>query len=193
MYNVFFSHILEKVTLNEQEKQKIITYFIAKKLRKKEFLLKEGEICRYLSFVEKGLLKSYNVDPKGIEHVNMFALEGWWSSDIYSFFTGEKAIFYIDAIQDSEILMITLSDFEKMTLEIPIMDRYFRILFQNSLVTKEHRLLSSVTYSAKEKYSNLFQSNPELIQRVPQNLIASYLGITPETLSRVKKEITKQR
>lgn len=89
--------------------------------------------------------------------------------------------------------MITLTDFEKMTLEIPIMDRYFRILFQNSLFTKERRLLNSVTYSAEEKYLLLAESNPKLLQRIPQNLIASYLGITPETLSRIKKNIAGRK
>jgi CRP-like cAMP-binding protein len=90
-------------------------------------------------------------------------------------------------------LKITLADFEKMTLELPVMDRYFRILFQNSLFTKERRLLGSVTHSAEEKYLQLTESNPLLLQRVPQNLIASYLGITPETLSRIKKNIMHRK
>jgi CRP-like cAMP-binding protein len=193
MFEVFFSHILEKVSLSDKEKELLKTYFTYKKLRKKQFLLEEGEICTYLSFVERGLLKSYNVDKKGVEHVNLFAWEGWWTSDLASFFKEEKAIFTIDAIEESEILMITLADFEKMTLEIPVMDRYFRMLFQNSLFTKERRLLGSVTYSAEEKYLQLAESNPKLLQRVPQNLIASYLGITPETLSRIKKNSAQQK
>jgi CRP-like cAMP-binding protein len=193
MFEVFFSHILEKVSLTDKEKELLKTYFTFTKLRKKQFLLKEGEVCNYLSFVEKGLLKSYNIDEKGVEHVNLFAWEGWWTSDLASFFKEENAIFSIDAIEDSEILKITLADFEKMTLELPVMDRYFRILFQNSLFTKERRLLGSVTYSAEEKYLQLAESNPLLLQRVPQNLIASYLGITPETLSRIKKNIMHRK
>ena len=193
MFDVFFSHILEKVSLTDKEKELLKTYFTYKKLRKKQFLLEEGEVCHYLSFVERGLLKSYNVDEKGVEHVNLFAWEGWWTSDLSSFFKEERAVFTIDAIEDSEILMITLADFEKMTLEIPVMDRYFRILFQNSLFTKERRLLGSVTYSAEEKYLRLAESNPKLLLRVPQNLIASYLGITPETLSRIKKNIAQRQ
>jgi CRP-like cAMP-binding protein len=193
MFEVFFLHILEKVSLTDNEKELLKTYFTSKKLRKKQFLLEEGEVCNYLSFVERGLLKSYNVDEKGVEHVSLFAWEGWWTSDLSSFFKEEKSIFTIDAIEDSEILMITLTDFEKMTLEIPIMDRYFRILFQNSLFTKERRLLNSVTYSAEDKYLLLAESNPKLLQRIPQNLIASYLGITPETLSRIKKNIAGRK
>lgn len=189
MFEVLFSHILNKVALTNKDKELLKTYFTYRKLQKKEFLLHEGQVSTSLSFVTRGLLKSYNIDEKGVEHVNLFAWEGWWTSDLSSFFKQEKSVINIDAIEESEVLMITLANFEKMTLELPIMDRYFRILFQNSLYTKEQRLLSAVTYSAEEKYVNLLTSNPQLLQRVPQNLIASYLGITPETLSRIKRNI----
>ena len=189
MFDVLFSHILKKVSLTEEEKSLLKSFFNAKNLRKKEFLLQEGEICHYLSFVSKGLLRSYHIDEKGDEHMNLFAWEGWWSSDIYSFSFNEMAQFNIDALEDSELLLITRENLEEMTLQIPKMDRYFRILFQNSLATKERRLVSSNSYTAKEKYIQLAESNPQMIQRVPQNLIASYLGLAPETLSRIKKNI----
>jgi len=189
MFDVLFSHILKKVSLTEEEKSLLKSFFNAKNLRKKEFLLQEGEICHYLSFVSKGLLRSYHIDERGDEHMNLFAWEGWWSSDIYSFSFNEMAQFNIDALEDSELLLITRENLEEMTLQIPKMDRYFRILFQNSLATKERRLVSSNSYTAKEKYIQLADSNPQMIQRVPQNLIASYLGLAPETLSRIKKNI----
>ncbi|SHL78736.1 Crp/Fnr family transcriptional regulator [Flavobacterium saccharophilum] len=189
MFDVLFSHILEKVSLTEEEKSLLKSFFVAKSLRKKEFLLREGEICHSLSFVSKGLLRSYHIDEKGDEHMNLFAWEGWWSSDIYSFSFNEIGQFNIDALEDSELLLITRENLEEMTLQIPKMDRYFRILFQNSLATKERRLVSSNSYTAKEKYIQLAESNPQMIQRVPQNLIASYLGLAPETLSRIKKNI----
>lgn len=193
MFEVLFAHVLEKVSLTEEEKDIIKTFFISKKLRKRQYLLQEGDVCKYLTFVGKGLLRSYNVDEKGDEHINLFALEGWWISDMYSFFSGENALFNIDAIEDAELLMITAIDFEEMTLKVPKMDRYFRLLFQNSLVTKERRLMSSITHTAEEKYIQLAEFSPEIVQRIPQNLIASYLGLAPETLSRIKKNIALRK
>ncbi|MBC6108987.1 Crp/Fnr family transcriptional regulator [Pedobacter fastidiosus] len=193
MFEVFFAHITEKVALTAADKEIIKSFFVPKKLRRKQYLLQEGEVCKYLSFVSTGLLRSYNVDEKGEEHMNMFAWEGWWTSDMSSFSTGEKAVFNIDALEASELLMITRVDLEEMTLKVPMMDRYFRILFQNSLITKERRLISATTYTAEEKYTQLAAHHPIMMQRIPQNLIASYLGLAPETLSRIKKNLALRK
>jgi CRP-like cAMP-binding protein len=193
MFEVFFIHVNEKVSLTDEEQQTIKTFFSPKKLRKKQYLLQEGDVCKYMAFVEKGILRSYNVDDKGYEHMIQFAWEGWWISDTYSFLSGEPAAYNIDAIEDAELLLISLSHFEEMMLKVPKMERYFRILFQNNIISKERRLLSSITYSAEEKYLKLSETNPELIQRIPQNLIASYLGITPETLSRIRKHLLHRK
>lgn len=193
MIQVLFSHIKEKVILTEADKETIQTFFVSKKLRKRQYLLQEGDVCKNLTFIAKGLLRTYNVDEKGDEHMSVFGWEGWWLSDFNSFLTGDPAVFNIDAIEDSELLLISRADYESLTLSVPIMDRYFRILYQNSIVTKERRLMSSITHSAEEKYVQLTQSNPKMIERVPQNLIASYLGIAPETLSRIKKNLTLRK
>jgi len=189
MINILFKHIGEKVQLCEEDKVIIQTFFKEKKLRKRQLLLEQGEVCRYLSFISSGLMRTYNVDEKGNEHMSLFGWEGWWLSDFNSFLTGETSVFSIDAIEPSELLMITLADYEALTLAVPLMDRYFRILYQNSLITKEKRLLSSIKHTAEEKYLQLADTNPEMLKRVPQNLIASYLGIAPETLSRIRKKL----
>jgi CRP-like cAMP-binding protein len=189
MINVLLSQIEEKVSLTDQDKEAIKPFFVSKKLRRRQYLLQEGDVCKHLAFIAKGLLRSYNVDEKGNEHINVFGWEGWWLSDFQSFLSGVPAVFNIDAIEDSELMMISLADYNALTLKVPIMDRYFRILYQNSLVTKERRLMSASTHTAEEKYVQLAESNPHLIERIPQNLIASYLGFAPETLSRIKKNL----
>jgi len=189
MYDIIFKHIEEKVQLSQSEKELIKTFFKPKKLKKKQFLVVEGHVCSYLTFVSKGLLKSYNVDDKGNEHINQFSPEGWWTSDMSSFFSGGISFYSIDAMEDSAVLLITREDFENLTLQVPVMDRYFRLLFQNSLITKERRLISSHTHTAEEKYRYIVENNPDFIRRIPQNLLASYLGLSPETLSRLKKNI----
>jgi len=189
MYNVLFSHIEEKVSVTEQDKEAIKLFFTYKKLRKRQYLLQEGDVCKYMAFVAKGLLRTYNVDEKGNEHMSIFGWEGWWLSDFSSFLTGETAVFNIDAIEESELLLISRTEYEKLTIAVPVMDRYFRILYQNSLVTKERRLMSSITHTAEEKYKSLLESSPKIGERIPQHLIASYLGIAPETLSRIRKKL----
>jgi CRP-like cAMP-binding protein len=193
MLDILLNQIQEKVLLSDQEKEVVKTFFIPKRLRKRQYLLQEGDVCKHLAFIAKGLLRSYNIDEKGIEHVNVFGWEGWWLSDFHSFLSGVPAVFNIDAIEDSELLMISLEDYNALTLAVPIMDRYFRILYQNSLVTKERRLMSAVTHTAEEKYVQLAESNPHIIERIPQNLIASYLGFAPETLSRIKRNLAGKK
>jgi len=190
MIEVLFKHIEEKVLLTPSDKEVIKFFFHPKKIRKRQYLLQQGDLCKNLAFVVSGLLRTYNVDDKGVEHMNIFGWEGWWLSDFNSFLTGEPAIFNIDAIENSEILMISRENYDELTLAVPIMDRYFRILYQNSLVTKEKRLMSNITHTAEQKYLQLLEFNPEIVNRIPQNLVASYLGIAPETLSRIKKKLS---
>lgn len=187
MFPTLIKHLTEKIALSEEAQAKLPQFFEHKTLAKKEFLLQEGDYCKQLTFISKGLLKSYTLDDKGQEHISLLAWEGWWVSDFKSFICDEPAILYIDAVEASEVLLITHENYERMLLEIPAMERYFRILYQNSLVTKDRRLISSNSYSAEEKYRHLLKLYPFIGKRVPQHLIASFLGITPETLSRIKK------
>ncbi len=186
MFDVLFKHLQEKIELTEKEKISIPSFFEPKKVRKKELLFREGEYCKQLSFVSKGALKSYTLDEKGHEHINLLAWEGWWVSDFRSFICDVKTTLYLDAIEDAELLLISKFNYERLLEEVPVMERYFRLLYQNSLITKDKRLISSNTFSTEEKYKELIEMYPFISQRIPQHLIASYLGVTPETLSRIK-------
>ncbi|WP_443946995.1 Crp/Fnr family transcriptional regulator [Pedobacter sp. AW1-32] len=191
MTDILFEHIELKVDLSQTDKELIVSFFEPKKIRKRQYLLQAGEQCKYLTFVSKGLLRTYNVDDKGNEHMSVFGSEGWWLSDFNSFLTGAPSMYNIDAIEDAELLLLSKANFEAITLKVPIMDRFFRILFQNSIVTKERRLTSSISHTAKEKYLDFISANPNVRERIPQHLIASYLGIAPETISRIKKDLLK--
>lgn len=190
MFEVLLKNINKKVVLTEKEQEQVKTFFIPKKLRRKQFLLQEGETCQYTAFVEKGLLRSYTVDDKGHEHVLQFALEDWWIADLYSFLTGEPSGYNIDALEDAELLLINNTSYEAMMEAVPRMERYFRILTQNSLIATQRRLSGNISLSAEENYKRLIAGNTTILQRVPQHMIASFLGIAPETLSRVRRQMS---
>ena len=188
MFEILLRNIQNKISLTEAEKEICTSFFTAKKLRKKQYFLQEGDVCKYLAFVEKGALRSYTIDEKGAEHILQFALENWWISDMYSFYTQLPGTYTIDALEDSEILLITLADFEKMLLEVPKMERYIRILLQNNLIASNNRMSCSLTFTAEQKYYKFTESFPDIFNRVPQHMIASFLGFTKETLSRIRSK-----
>lgn len=189
MFELLLQNISKKVSLTAEEWQLCQSFFTPKKLRKKQYLLQEGDVCKYTAFVNKGLLRSYNIDEKGSEHTIQFALEDWWMADIYSFLTGEASACNIDALEDAELLLITKTAQDDMLLQIPKMERYFRLLMQSSLIAMQRRLIGSLNYTAEDKYLQLLAVSPSIVQRVPQHYIASYLGITPETLSRIRRQM----
>jgi CRP-like cAMP-binding protein len=193
MYEILEKKLSEKISLTDDEFNLAKTFFIPKKLRKKQYLLQEGDVCKYLAFVEKGILRSYSVDEKGNEHVIQFALEGWWIADSYSLLTGEPSGYNIDALEDAELLLLSHASNEMLFDKIPKFERYFRFLMQNNMIALQRRLLGSLSQSAEEKYIRLSQAYPDIIQRVPQHLIASYLGVTPETLSRIRKQMSLRK
>jgi CRP-like cAMP-binding protein len=150
-----------------------------------------GEVCRYENFVVTGCMRAYSVDDKGHDHITMFGMEGWWISDMYSFLTGTPATLHIEALEDSEVLSIEKPELEKLYMEVPKFERFFRILLQNSFIANQQRILASISQTAQEQYLAFIKKYPSLEQRVPQHQIASYLGLTPETISRIRRQIMK--
>ncbi|MCI0751390.1 MAG: Crp/Fnr family transcriptional regulator [Flammeovirgaceae bacterium] len=188
MYDLLFSNISKHIILDEREAAIVQSLFKPRVLRKRQYLLQAGDISRFENFVTKGLLRAYTVDRDGDEHIAMFAMEGWWISDMFSFLTETPATQHIDALEDSEVLHIEKPDLEKLYREVPKFDRFFRILLQNAFVANQQRVIASISETAEEQYLNFIRKYPTLEQRIPHHQIASYLGITPETISRIRKQ-----
>jgi CRP-like cAMP-binding protein len=193
MYELLYKKITELISISEEEFDFCKTLFLPKKLRKRQYLLQEGDVCKYNTFVSKGLLRSYTVDNKGTEHILQFAFEGWWIGDIYSFLTEKPSSFNIEALEACELLLITKPSWELLLSKIPSFERYFRILIQNNLIATQKRLMGTLSESAEEKYTNLINNFPGCLHRVPQHMIASYLGITRETLSRIRSQMAARK
>ena len=190
MYQVLKESFQEHVSLTDEEWEMCKNNFRPKRMLKRQFLLQEGDVCRELAFVEKGALYSYTVDSKGNQHVIRFAFEGWWMANLQSFFTGNPTTLNIEVLEDSELLMLDRKNHEKLLDEIPAYERYHRIIVQNAYVALQQRAENALGLTAEEKYSRLIEQNPEFMNRVPLNLVASYLGMSPETLSRVRSNFS---
>lgn len=167
-------------------------HYEVKKVQKNQFLLQYGEICRYIYFVEKGLLKMYSIDKNGKEHIIQFAPESWLTSDRSSLYFNEKSIYYIEAVEDSEVLLLHPDFINKLVGEFPNSLEKSDILLQKHIKSLQDRINSLLGETAEERYMKFIKMYPDLLLRVPQWMIASYLGITPESLSRVRKELARK-
>jgi CRP-like cAMP-binding protein len=191
MFDRLREHVSRQVPLTDEEFPACTNVFVPKRLRKGAYLAQEGEVSKYLAFVTSGCLRSYGIDKKGDEHIVQFAVEGWWISDMYSFLTGRPGEYFIDALEESDLLLIDAASYETLCASVPKFERYFRILLQNNYVATHHRVLASISMTAEERYLEMVEKQPGIIQRVAQRHIASYLGITPEALSRIRQRLTR--
>jgi CRP-like cAMP-binding protein len=189
MYELFFKKFQETVPLTTKEQELIKEYLTPKKLRKKQYLLQEGDVCKFIAFVEKGAMRSYSVDETGAEHIIQFALEGWLISDLYSFLTAEPATYNIDALEDCELVLISKSAQEELLKKVPKYETYTRLQITGAYLAMQRRLTSIISLPLEDRYTNFTSLYPDIVQRVPQHMIASYMGLTPETLSRVRKRM----
>ncbi|WP_372637409.1 Crp/Fnr family transcriptional regulator [Fodinibius sp.] len=186
MFEQLRESIQEHVSLPDKQWELCKNHFQPKRMLKRQFLLQEGDVCRQLTFLEKGSLYSYSVDSKGNQHVLRFAFEGWWIADLQSFFTGKPSTLNIEVLEDSELLVLDRKNHEKLLKEVPSYERYHRIIVENAYVALQQRVENALGLTAEEKYARLIKHNHEFMNRVPLNLVASYLGMSPETLSRVR-------
>ena len=187
--NLILNNISGYIHLNEAEKEFFVSMLKPINLKRKQMLLKTGEICRYSSFVVQGCLRGYSVDENGYEHVLNFAPRNWWIADMYSLITQKPGVLNIEALEDTEILTLSKIHQEELYVKVPVFERFFRIIIENSLVSYQQRLLDNLSLTAEERYNNFCKRYPTLITALPSKQIASYIGVTPEFFSKMKHQL----
>jgi CRP-like cAMP-binding protein len=193
MFDVLYQHISKKVSITPKEWEFITQQCIPKKVRKKQYLLQAGDKAEFGIFVNKGCLRSYTVDDNGEEHIVQFAIEGWWIGDLSAFLTNENASYNIDALEDTEVLLMDRDAQDRIIEQVPMYERYLRLLLQGNYIAMHRRLVYAISTTAEEKYLRMQKQYPDIMQRVPQHMIASYLGLKPETLSRIRKKLATDK
>jgi CRP-like cAMP-binding protein len=188
--NIILSGIAKHITLSVSEQEHFVSLLEPKTLRAKKLLLREGDICKHSSFVTSGCLRGYTVDKNGFEHVLTFAPKGWWIADMYSLLSQKPGTLTIEAMQDSELLLLSRKNQERLYDKIPKFERFFRIISENSLVAYQQRLMDNLSLTAQERYLKFCTTYPGLINELPQKQVAAYIGVTPEFLSKMKRKIS---
>ena len=193
MHKNLLAYIRERATssLTIDEEALIVATFQPKKLRKKQYFLEEGNVCKYVGFIVKGAMRQYSVDDKGVEHIVQLYIENYWASDRESAVTLTPSRFNIDAWENTELLVARVADMLDLIEKVPSFGQMTRLMDQRSFIVSQRRLNSTISNTAEKRYEEFADNHPQFIQRFPQHLIASFLGITKETLSRIRKQASK--
>jgi len=187
MFDILFAYFEKGFPLTEKDISLMRSVFLERRIKKGHFLQREGEKARYGAFVTRGFLRSYIIDNKGKEHIVQFAPENWWISDKSGTTEGETTSFFIDAIEDTDALLIDTAGHNKLIENMPGYAAMFQSGIQKRGAAKDKRIVHSLSATAEERYNDFLKTYPSIAMRVPQHMLASYLGITPETLSRIRK------
>lgn len=185
-------NIAKHVSLTPEEETLFLSKTETKQFKSKTILLSAGEVATCTYFVNSGILRSFNINDNIIEHVLHFACEGWWIGDMYSYISEKPGNLFIEVLEDAEVVIITKENQEILYQEIPKLERFFRILAENSLVSHQERLMDNLSLTAEERFEKFCSKYPTLIQKVPQKHIASYIGVTPEFFSKMKARLLKK-
>jgi len=177
--------------LNEEEKFIVEEIFKERRIKRKQFILQEGDICNQNTFIIEGCFRTYTVDDKGKEHNLQFSVENWWVGDIGSFHSEKPSKLYIEAIENSIILQCKKEDQINLFIKYPKFNQIFRVLAENAMVSMQNRILQNISSTAEERYLDFVQRQPHFFNRISNVQIASYLGVTPEFLSAIRKKIVK--
>jgi len=184
-HELLLNNIARHIALSAEEQRVLVTAFREQQVSRKKFLHREGDVQKQVFFVTSGCLRSYAIDKNGFEHVLQFAPPGWWIADMKSAITGQPGNLNIDAIEDSEILTVTKAGLDELFISIPQLERFFRILAENALAAYQQRLTDNLSLPARDRYANFVALYPSLAVSLSQKQVASYIGVTPEFLSKM--------
>ena len=185
----FLDYIDQFIQLTAEEQSILLSKVKVKKYLKGQFVVQNGDVCRHENFVLSGCLKTFYIDDEGQEHIVMFAIENWWTSDLGSFITQTPADLNVQCLKNSELVQITYGDLQQLYMEVPKLERFFRIIIQHAFVASQKRIINNFSLPALERYIQFRQQYPKIEQRVPQYMIASYLGMTKEFLSKIRAQL----
>jgi CRP-like cAMP-binding protein len=189
MFSALHAYLKSKMEISDTEFSKILPLLKEKSVRKGTILLAVGEVCRHSYFIVEGCLRSYVIDNKGKEHIIQFAPENWWISEQISLMNHEPSMYFIDTVEDTSLLELGPDFFDQLHITVPQASAMSRRLQSNSLRSFQKRLVSHLSATGEERYLSFIKTYPQLALRLPQKMIASYLGVTPESLSRIRKEL----
>lgn len=184
--DALFRHIARFARLEAADKELLASSLRERTVKKKEYLLKEGQVCTANYFIVKGCFRMYYVNDKGVDQIIQFGIDNWWITDYMSYETAKPSLFYIQAVEASELLVWDKSVEESLLQQIPALERYFRLILQRTVAAGQQRSKYNSDFSGEERYRHFQDNFPEFIQRVPQYMLASYLGFTPEFLSKIR-------
>ncbi len=190
-FALILSNIAKHVELDQEEIDYFSSLLIAQELKKKDFLLSKGQYCNYISFVNAGLLRAYHTNEDGKETTVMFAVKDWWITDMHCFINQQPAMLTIQAVNDSTILKLSKANFEKLFEKVPKFERFFRIVMQNAYIREQIRGIQNLSANAQDRYLGFLTKYPQIASSINQKQLASFLGITPEFLSLLKKNVIK--
>ena len=188
-YQAPLDYINKHVNLTADEEAFLTSKVSYRKYLKGQYIVQQGDVCKYECFVISGCTKTFFVDEEGQEHIIMFAIEDWWASDLGSFITQTPADFSVQCIENTEFIMFSNDDIEDLYSEIPKLERFFRLIIERAFVASQKRLIRNFSLSAKDRYLYFKKQYPKIDQRIPQYMIASYLGVTKEFLSKIKGQL----
>ena len=189
---LILQNIARFVDLTPEEQQLFLSKTETRHYKAKTIILNAGEVCKYSYFVNSGLLRNFNINDNIVEHVLSFACEGWWIGDMYSLISQKPGNLFIEVLEDCEVVMLSKGNQDELYHLIPKLERFFRILTENSLVANQERLMDNLSLSAEERFEKFCKRYPTLVQRVPQKQIASYIGVTPEFFSKMKSRLVRK-